>query len=67
MIDTIAGRRREKSRIKALSPDMGVIPVVINAKTTIWIKEGQDPEERRAMYLERIWRQEQADKKTKFL
>ncbi len=70
MIDTLAGRHEEKKKIRHIkkqSPDQGEVPVKINAKTTIWIKRGQDPEVRKAMYLERIWRQEQADKSSKFL
>lgn len=68
MIDSLKFRSEEKTAIrskKKVSPDMGKIPVKINAKTTIWIKKDQDPEERKGMYLERISQQDQKDKKYK--
>lgn len=70
MIDSLKFRHEEKKnirRVKKALPDQGEIPVKINEKTTIWIKAGQDPEVRKAMYLARIYRQEQADKSSKFL
>ncbi|MEI6567638.1 MAG: hypothetical protein WCR20_13255 [Verrucomicrobiota bacterium] len=70
MIDSLKFRHEEKKRIrhiKKILPDHEEIPVRINAKTTLLLKPGQDPEERKAMYLERVWRQEQREKSSKFI
>jgi hypothetical protein len=54
MIDTIKGRHEERRRIKKLVPDQGVFPVRIDHKTVIYIKKGQDPEERKRIHIENV-------------
>lgn len=68
MIDTLKGRHEEKAiirRIKKVSPDQGLIPVRINTKTVIFVKKGQDPQERKEAYLHRVFLQDQRDKKSR--
>lgn len=65
MTNSISGHREARSRNKKVLPDQGVTRVFIDSKTYIIIKKGQDPEERKAAYLHRIFLQEKRDKKSK--
>lgn len=54
MTNSISGHREARSRNKKVLPDQGVIPVIIDHKTVIYIKQGQDPEERKRIHLARV-------------
>ena len=63
MTNSISGHRETRSRNKKVLPDqgvmkvfpdMGVTRVQIDHKTEIWIKEWQDPQERKDAFLKRL-------------
>ena len=45
----------DKKQKEIVSPDLNkMIRVVINPRTTIYVEKGQDPEEARQRYLDRV-------------